>query len=58
MRHPEYKQSKADEPLRFCGKGIFEISPFFKMRQNSKVIRESYEDYFIDKFKPKLDMRI
>ena len=47
-RQPEYQQSKAEEHFRVCGQRIFEIFPFFKNRQNDKLLRESYEDYFID----------
>ena len=48
MQQPEYQQSKAEEHFRICGQQISEIFQFFKMRQNEKLLRESYEDYFID----------
>ena len=29
--------------------------PFFKVRENNKMLRECYEDHFIEKFKPELN---
>ena len=29
--------------------------PFFKILQENKLLRKSYEDYFIEKFKPLLN---
>ena len=59
IRQPVSQYSKAQEQMRgyYC-KRIFEILSFFKMRQNSKLLRESYEDYFIYKFKQNINMRI
>ena len=38
--------------------GIFKIIPFFKMKDNNKILRECYEDHFIKKFKPELNRRL
>ena len=45
IRQPQYQQLSIEEHLRTCEEGKFHMFPFFK------IIQESYEDYFIDKFK-------
>ena len=42
------RQSGYEQHLTVYGKGIFKILPFFKMRQNSKLPRGSYKNYFTD----------
>ena len=51
IRQLQYKQLVVEEHLRTCGYGKFHIFPFFKIIQENKSLRKSYEDYFIDKFK-------
>ena len=46
------------ELIRTCAKGIFKIFPFFKIKENNKILRECYEDHFIKKFKPELNRRL
>lgn len=58
IRQPEYQQIKAEEHLRICGKGEFTIFPFFKIKENNKALRKSYETYFINKFEPLLNKKI
>ena len=48
---------QAEGHLRTCGKGIFKIMPFFQVREENKILRESYEDNFIKPFKPKLNRK-
>ena len=55
IRQPELQMIKAEEHLRICGKGKFEIMPFFALRQNNKLLRESYEKHFIEQFLPFLN---
>ena len=55
IRQPQYQQLAVEEHLRFCGIGRFHMFPFFKIIQEIKTLRTSYEDYFIDKFKPLLN---
>ena len=51
IRQPQYQQLAVEEHLRTCGDGKFHTVPFFKILQENKSLRKSYEDYFIDKFK-------
>ena len=52
MRQPQYQQLVVEEHLPTWGDGKFGMFPFFKILQENKSFRKSYEDYFIDKFKP------
>ena len=54
IRQPQYQQLKCEEHFRTCGKGQFKIFPFFKLHSQNKYLREQYEKYFRDKFKPTL----
>ena len=58
IKQPQYQQIKVEEHLRTCGEHKFNIFPFFKIKEENKILRESYEDHFIKKFKPKLNARI
>ena len=51
-RQPKYKQFAVEEDSCTYGDGNFHTFPFFKILQENKPIRQSYEDYFINKFKP------
>ena len=57
IRQPQYQMIKAEGHLRTCGKGIFNIMPFFQVREDNKILRESYEDNFIKRFKPALNRK-
>ena len=46
IRQPEYQQSKAEEHFWVCGQQILEI--FQNETKGQVILRESYEDYFID----------
>ena len=48
-------QLAVEEHLRTCGDGKFHMFPFLKIIQEIKSLRKSYEDYFIDKFRPLLN---
>ena len=52
-----YRFESVEEHLRTCGDGKFHIFPFFKILQENKSLKKSYEDYFIDKFKPLLNKK-
>ena len=54
IRQLQYQQLKCEEHLRACGKGQFKMFPFFKLHSQNKYLREQYEKYFRDKFKPTL----
>ena len=58
IRQPEYQQIKVEGHLRNCGKGYFKIFPFFKVKEKNKLLRESYENHFIQRFKPSLNSRV
>ena len=44
-----------EEHLRTYEDRKFRMFPFCKIIQENKPLRKSYEDYFIDKFKPLLN---
>jgi len=58
IRQPEYQKIKVEGHLRVCGKGYFQIFPFFKVKENNKLLRESYENHFIKRYKPSLNSRV
>ena len=55
IKQPQYQQLAVEEHLRTCGDGKFHMFPVFKILQENKSLRKSYEEYFIDKFKPLLN---
>ena len=55
IRQPEHEKLKAEKHLRTCGKGNFTIFPFLQLRSNDTDLRREYEDYFIKKYKTKLN---
>ena len=57
IRQPELQQIDVECHIRTCGGGNFKIMPFFAIREDNKILRESYETYFIEKFKPTLNNR-
>ena len=57
IRQPELQQRDAEGHIRTCGDGNVKIMPFFALREETKILRESYETYFIEKFKPALNTR-
>ena len=54
MRQPQYQQLKCQVHFLTCGKRKFKIFPFLKLYSQNKYLRELYEKYFRDKFKPTL----
>ena len=34
------------------------IFPFLQIKQENKLLRKAYEDYFIDRFKPLLNQKV
>ena len=57
IRQPELQQIDIEVHVRTCGGGNFKIMLFFAIREENKILRESYETYFIEKFKPALNTR-
>ena len=55
IRQPEHEKLKVEKHLRTCGKGNFTIFPFLQLRSNDTDLRREYEDYFIKKYKTKLN---
>ena len=55
IRQPQYQQLAVKEHLRTCGDGKIHMFSFFKIIQENKLPRKSYEDYFRDKSKPLLN---
>lgn len=37
-------------------KGKFKIFPFFQVKKDNKGLKDAYEDYFIEKFQPSLNV--
>ena len=58
IRQPEYEKTEVERHFHTCGKGMFKILPFFKVKENNKILRECYEDHFMKKFKPELNQRL
>ena len=54
-RQPEHEKRKVEKHLRTCGKENFIISPFLQLCSNDTDLRREYEDYFIKKYKTKLN---
>ena len=57
ISQPKLQQMDAKGHIRTCGGGNFKIMQFSAIREDNKILRESYETYFIDKFKPALNKR-
>ena len=55
IRQPEHEKLNVEKHLRTCGKGDFAIFPFLQLRSNDTDLRREYEDYFIKKYKTKLN---
>ena len=56
LTESEHEKPKVEEKhLRTCGKGSFTIFPFLQLRSNDTDLRREYEDYFIKKYKTKLN---
>ena len=58
IRQPQYQQIKVEEHLRFSSSGEFQMFPFLQIKQENKLLRKAYEDYFIDRFKPLLNQKV
>ena len=57
IRQPELQQIEVEGHIRRCSGGNFKIMPSFTIREDNKILRESYETYLIEKFKPTLNKR-
>ena len=55
IQQSEHEKLKVEKHLRTCGKGNFTIFPFLQLRSNDTDLRREYEDYFIKKYKTKLN---
>ena len=58
IRQPEYEKIEVERHLRTYAKGIFKIFPFFKIKENNKILRQFYEYRFIKKSKLELNRRL
>ena len=45
----------ADVHLRICGKNKYKVFPFYRPKRNNLFLRRRFENFFINKFKPKLN---
>ena len=57
IRQSELQQIDVEGHIRTCRGANFKIMPFFAIQKDSKILRESYETYFIEQFKPALNKR-
>ena len=57
IRQSPYQRLAVEKHLRIYGDGKLHMIPFFKIIQENKSLKKSYEDYFIDKFKPLLNKK-
>ena len=55
IRQPEHEKLKVEKHLRTSGKENFRIFPFLQLRSNETHLRWEHEDYFIKKYKSKLN---
>ena len=55
IRQPEHEKLKVEKHLQTYGKGNLTIFPFLQLRLNDTDLRPEYEDYFIKKYKTKLN---
>ena len=55
IRYPPYQKLAVEQHLSTCGDGKFYMFRFFKIIQENKSLRKSYQNYLIGKFKPLLN---
>ena len=55
IKDEHLQQLKVEGHLRDCGKGQFKIFPFLQLKSSNTNFRRSYEKYFQQKFKTKLN---
>ena len=53
IRQPELQQIDVEGHIRTCGGRNFKVMPFSAIREDNKILRESYETYF----KPTMNKR-
>ena len=46
------------EHLHLCSSGEFQMFPLLRIKQENKLLRKAYKDYFIDRFKPLLNQKL
>ena len=46
IRQPELQQIDVEGHIRTCGGGNFKFMPFFAIREDNKILRESYETFY------------
>ena len=57
IRQTQCQQIKVEEHLRLYSSGAFQIIPFLQIKQENKLLRKAYYDYFIDSFNPLLNQK-
>ena len=57
IRQPELQQIDVEGQIRTCGSGNFKIMPPLAIWEDNKILRESYETFFIEKFQSALNKR-
>ena len=57
IQQPKLEQIDVEGHKTTCGGGNFKIMPFFAIREDNRILKESYDTYFVGKFKPTLNKR-
>lgn len=55
IRNLSRKNTLCSEHFDVCGRGRFKKFPFYKVKEENKQLRRAKEQYFINKFNPKLN---
>lgn len=55
IRDPSVRNTPCSGHFDICGKGMFYIFPFYKVKENNEQLRKAKENHFVKLFKPKLN---
>ena len=55
IRDPSVRNTPCSGHFDICGKGMFYIFPFYKVKENNEQLRNAKENHFVKLFKPKLN---
>ena len=55
VQQPEHEKAKVEKHLKTWGKGNFPIFQSLQLRSNDTDLQREYKDYFIKKYKTKLN---
>lgn len=55
IRDPYMRNTPGSGHFDICGKGMFYIFPFYKVKENNEQLRKAKENHFVKLLKPKLN---